>query len=106
MAARSQPCIRQGIKPCAVPGDGMCLPGHIDCTNSSQYSTLMINIELTLDQLKAIAGGAVMTRDRKICSECINEMPEIVFKNPKLEGLALDWWFEGEPHQSGRPEVE
>ena len=47
-----------------------------------------------------------MTRDRKICSECINEMLEIVFKNPNFEGLALDWWSEGEPHHSGRPEVE
>ena len=66
----------------------------------------MINIKITLDQRKAIAGGPVMTRGRKICSECINEMPEIVFKNPKLEGLALDWWSEGEPHHSGRPEVK
>jgi hypothetical protein len=66
----------------------------------------MINIELTLDQLKAIAGGAVMNRDRKICIECINEMPEIVSKNPKLEGLDLDWWSEGEPHHSYRQEVK
>ena len=82
--------MRQVIESCAEPGDGVCLAGHIHSTDSSEYTTLMTNTERTLDQLTTTAGGVVMTGDGKICTECINEMPKIVFKNPKTERLALD----------------
>ena len=63
----------------------------------------MSNVELTLDELTAMAGGVVMTPDGKTCTDHITTVPGRGMTMPTVERLGPDWWYEGD-EALNRPE--